>query len=166
VEAQAAGCAVVTSELGALPETVGEAGICIPGDPRTPAYQHAFVEACVALLTDDARWQAMSGRALARTAADYAWPVIAERWEGICRAALVEEPAELERIALHLAAGRAGLAQRMLTRTAKPGDVSQDAWEALAAYTDWRAGQGQAPPLEQLRHATLAFRSLRALVVG
>ena len=68
IEAQAAGCAVVTSQLGALPETVGDGGVCIPGDPRSPAYQEAFVEACVRLLRDDEAWQATSARALARAA--------------------------------------------------------------------------------------------------
>jgi glycosyltransferase involved in cell wall biosynthesis len=55
VEAQAAGCGVITSQLGALPETVGDAGVCIPGDPQSASYRRAFVEACVGLLTDDER---------------------------------------------------------------------------------------------------------------
>ncbi|MBM3818733.1 MAG: glycosyltransferase [Acidimicrobiia bacterium] len=64
-EAQAAGCAIVTSRLGALPETVGDAGICIDGGPRSAAYQQAFVDACVALLIDDERWGRVSGQAFA-----------------------------------------------------------------------------------------------------
>jgi glycosyltransferase involved in cell wall biosynthesis/tetratricopeptide (TPR) repeat protein len=91
-EAQAAGCPVVTTALGALPETVGGAGICIPGDPRSAAYQQAFVAACVSLLTDEVRWQALSGRAREQAARDYAWPAIAERWETACRAALAGKP--------------------------------------------------------------------------
>ena len=161
-EAQAAGCPVVTTALGALTETVGEAGICIPGDPRTPQYQHAFVDACVSLLTDDERWQGLSGRAVAQASAKYSWMGIAAHWETVCRAALAVEPPELDRIAVHLAAGRAGLAQRMLARTEKPGDVPPDAWAALETFTAWRAGEKQeAPALDALALVALSFKSLR-----
>ena len=53
LEAQAAGCAIVTSAFGALPETVGEGGILIGGEPGTPAYLDQFSEALDTLLTDD-----------------------------------------------------------------------------------------------------------------
>ena len=43
------------------------------------AYRQAFVDACVKLLTDTERWQAISGRALA-TASGRSWPRIAEEW--------------------------------------------------------------------------------------
>jgi glycosyltransferase involved in cell wall biosynthesis/tetratricopeptide (TPR) repeat protein len=167
-EAQAAGCAVVTSALGALPETVGDAGICIPGDPRSAAYQHAFVAACVSLLTDDDRWQAVSARALTHAAASFAWPAIAARWEATCRAALVDEPPVLERIAIHLAAGRTGLAQRMLDRetpqaSGRDGSADDDAgnWKALKAFIAWRAGHGEAPSPADLQRLAVRFRSLR-----
>ena len=161
-EAQAAGCPVVTTALGALTETVGEAGICIPGDPRTPEYQQAFVDACVSLLTDEARWEALSSRALAQASEKYSWAGIAAHWETVCRAALAVEPPELDRIAVHLAAGRAGLAQRMLARTPKPGDVPSEAWAALETFTAWRAGEKQeAPALDALALVALSFKSLR-----
>lgn len=54
LEAQAAGCPIVTSDLAALKETVGEAGFLIPGDPHTQAYQSQFIEACDTLLSDPA----------------------------------------------------------------------------------------------------------------
>ncbi|MBI4266122.1 MAG: tetratricopeptide repeat protein [Acidobacteria bacterium] len=88
MEAQAAGCAVVTSALGALPETVGDAGLCIPGDPHSAVYRRTFVDACVELLTNDDRWQALSDRALARAWTGYTWPTIAEEWDAFCRMAL------------------------------------------------------------------------------
>ncbi|HEY6360091.1 MAG TPA: glycosyltransferase, partial [Vicinamibacterales bacterium] len=106
LEAQAAGCAVVTSQLGALPETVGDGGVCIPGDPRSEAYQDAFVDACVRMLSDDEVWQATSERALARAWGGYTWAGIAAEWETFCRAALTVEPPVLERVAVHLEAGR------------------------------------------------------------
>jgi hypothetical protein len=160
-EAQAAGCPVVTSALGALPETVGQAGICIRGDPRTPGYQQAFVDACVALLTDESRWQRLSEQGRVQAAERYSWAGIAAGWEAICRAALAVEPTEVARISVHLAAGRAALAQRMLARTEKTPSVPVDAWDALESVTAWRAGQKEAPAREVLSRAALYFRSLR-----
>lgn len=160
-EAQAAGCAVVTSARGALPETVGSAGICIPGDARSGAYEDAFVEACVSLLTDDDRWQDMSEWATAQASARYSWPAIAERWETICRAALATEAPEIGRIAVHLMGGRGALAKRMLERAPRPVDVPSDAWQALASLTAWCAGDGDVPSRDRLRLLALYFPSLR-----
>jgi hypothetical protein len=161
-EAQAAGCPVVTTALGALPETVGQAGVCIPGDPRTPAYQQAFVDACVTLLIDDGRWQALSEQGQAQAAVNYTWAGIAAHWERVCRAALAVEPPEIDRLAVHLAAGRAGLAQRMLARAARPGELPEDAWDALRTFTAWRAGEHtETPPRDVLSRVALSFRTLR-----
>jgi glycosyltransferase involved in cell wall biosynthesis/tetratricopeptide (TPR) repeat protein len=160
-EAQAAGCAVVTSQLGALPETVGPGGVCIPGNPQHAVYRDAFVAACVELLRDDQRWQAMSDRARANAAANYSWPSIAAHWETLCGAALRTETPEMDRISVHLTAGRAGLAQRMLERTAQPADVPDEAWLALRTFTAWRAGAGITPSIDTLQSLSLHFPSLR-----
>ena len=79
LEAQAAGCAVVTSALGALPETVGEAGILIPGEPGSPDYIDSFVSALDKLLSSDSEWRQRSdaGR---RRAASFYWSTIAARF--------------------------------------------------------------------------------------
>jgi hypothetical protein len=164
-EAQAAGCVVVTSACGALPETVGSAGICIPGDARTPAYQDAFVHACVALLRNDDRWRTMSASARARASARYSWPAIAARWEAVCRAARAGEPPEVARIAVHLAAGRAGLARRMIEATARPADVPFDVWQALASFAGWCDAKEDAPSRDRLGLLALHFPSLRRGVV-
>ena len=66
-----------------------------------------------------------------------------------------------ERIAFHLAAGRASLAQKMLQRETAPAGVPADAWAALQAFTAWRAGSGDAPSEEGLQLIALHFRSLR-----
>ena len=160
-EAQAAGCAVVTSALGALPETVGDAGVCIPGDSRSAAYQDMFVAECIDLLTNDARWQATSERARSRAATQFAWPAIAEHWESVCFSGLAVEPPEMERIAVHLANDRAGLAQRMLARTAKPETIATETWDALHAVVAWRAGATSAPPLAAQQRVVQQFRSVR-----
>jgi tetratricopeptide (TPR) repeat protein len=161
VEAQAAGCPVLTTALGALPETVGSGGICLPGDPRTPAYQHAFVETCAALLTDDGRWLALSTEAADRAWRQYTWPGVAGDWERFCRAALASRDIPLvDRVAAHLSAGRATLALRMLEREPPPAGVPAAAWEGLRQVATHRAGG--APPAEQaLRLVALTFPSIR-----
>lgn len=88
LEAQAAGVVVVTSRLGALPETVGEAGICLDGDPHTDSYKARFVNACVRLLTDDEAWQRASERGRTRAWSEFSWPMIASSWEAQMRSAL------------------------------------------------------------------------------
>ena len=160
-EAQAAGCAVVTSDLGALAETVGPGGDCIPGTPQQAAYRERFVHACVALLRDDEYWQAVSERARAHAAAKFAWPDIAAHWESTCVAALRADAPEFERVVVHLAGGRAALAQKMLARTARPHDVIAEAWDALLAFTAWQAGTGVMPPIERLQMVALHFPTLR-----
>ncbi|HVC21296.1 MAG TPA: glycosyltransferase [Vicinamibacterales bacterium] len=163
MEAQAAGCAVVTSALGALPETVGDAGICIPGDPHSAAYGEAFVQACLRLLKDDDVWLAASRRALTRAWEGYTWPAIAAGWEGLCRAALVGDGLVISRIATHLAADRAGLAVKILQREACPAGTPPEAWDALRALAAWRAGEGARPSSASLRAVALAFTPIRRL---
>ncbi len=82
IEAQAAGAPVVTSRLGALPETVadGVTGLCIPGDSRSPAYQRAFIEKTVNLLKNRKRLTEMSMAARSRAFERYPWSRIAEDW--------------------------------------------------------------------------------------
>jgi len=161
VEAQASGCAIVTSALGALPETVGDGGVCIPGNPQSAEYQQAFVDACVALLTDDDRWQAMSERALVRAWTHYTWARIAEEWDALLRSESAAEPAVVTRVAVHLAAGRAMLAHRMLKAEAAPSTVPPDVWETLLALAAWQAGDGAAPAGDSLRRVARQFRSFR-----
>ena len=73
MEAQAAGCAVVTSGLGALPETVGEAGVIVSETPGTPAYERAFVEAVDRLLRDDALIGRLSANGRRRAENELGW---------------------------------------------------------------------------------------------
>lgn len=62
MEAQAAGCPVITSDLASLKETVGNAGILIPGDPRTASYKQKFADACERLLSDSHLFHEISQR--------------------------------------------------------------------------------------------------------
>jgi glycosyltransferase involved in cell wall biosynthesis len=67
LEAMALGVPVVTSDRGALPEVVGEAGLVVDAEDR-----RALADAIQAVLTDPDRANAMSARGLAR-AAGFSW---------------------------------------------------------------------------------------------
>ena len=84
MEAMAAGCVVLSSHLGALPETVGEAGILIPGRPGQGDYDSEFISAADRLLSDDALWgrYSVAGRQRAQT---YSWAQVAESFEAFLR---------------------------------------------------------------------------------
>jgi glycosyltransferase involved in cell wall biosynthesis len=67
LEAMAAGCVPVTSARGALPETIGDAGILLDGDPTSAAYGDTFVTCVSELLRDDDLWLRYHRRALERS---------------------------------------------------------------------------------------------------
>jgi glycosyltransferase involved in cell wall biosynthesis len=81
LEAQAAGCPVITSNLGALKETVGDGGIVIFGEPGSRQYNHDFIEAAERLLTDQECWWRFSNRAQQRIRENYSWERVADRFE-------------------------------------------------------------------------------------
>lgn len=53
MEAQAGGCVVVTTDLAALKETVGEEGLLVEGLPSSPEYIEKFIDKCGQVLSDD-----------------------------------------------------------------------------------------------------------------
>ncbi len=87
MEALAAGCAVLTSALGALPETLGGRGTLI--DPRDPAYVAKFVEAAVELLEAQRREpgaeESRRRQQVDWARATYDWPTRAREWDGWLR---------------------------------------------------------------------------------
>jgi hypothetical protein len=103
----------------------------------------------------------MSARALARAWTDYTYTQIAEEWTMRLRAALAAEPPVVARVAAHLSAGRVGLAQRMLKSDVPGATRPVAAWDALRAFIAWRAGEGDVPSQDALRHMALHFPSLR-----
>jgi GT2 family glycosyltransferase/glycosyltransferase involved in cell wall biosynthesis/tetratricopeptide (TPR) repeat protein len=78
-EAMAAGLPVITTDLAALNTTVRGAGLLLPGDPRSEAYQDRFVEFVVAVLTDNAMWTRASEDSK-RCAQKFSWDGIADEW--------------------------------------------------------------------------------------
>ncbi|MFN8390707.1 MAG: glycosyltransferase family 4 protein [Bdellovibrionota bacterium] len=81
LEAQAAGCPVVASANSALPETVGEGGFVIDGEPGSATYSQKFLEAVDTLVSDTAAWQRFSRAARRRIEATYTWGNVADRFE-------------------------------------------------------------------------------------
>lgn len=79
MEAQACGLPIVTSAVGALPETVAQgAGVLIEGTPEDDGYVERFVEAVLSLQDHDkARACGDRGRAHART---LDWGGVASQW--------------------------------------------------------------------------------------
>lgn len=73
MEAKAAGCAVVTSKKGALPETVGRGGVLIGGEPGEEGYDAAFVEAVVTYLSDDPLFWGVSEANRQEAVAELGW---------------------------------------------------------------------------------------------
>jgi glycosyltransferase involved in cell wall biosynthesis len=88
LEAQAAGCAIVSSALGAMPESVGDAGILITDAPGSPEYTRNFVDAVDRLLSDDSAWARLSQAGLSR-AEGFEWAAIAQRLSDLLEAGLV-----------------------------------------------------------------------------
>jgi glycosyltransferase involved in cell wall biosynthesis len=88
MEAQAAGCAIVTSSRAALPETVGQAGILIEGVPGSVDFETQFVGATDRLLTDEPLFRACSEEGRRRARESFDWNVVAERFDNFLTAEL------------------------------------------------------------------------------
>lgn len=80
MEAQAAGCVVITSELGALPETVGDAGVLVKGRPGSNEYLANFISELDYILSNQSLQEELSIRARNR-ANTYSWDTIAKEFE-------------------------------------------------------------------------------------
>lgn len=82
LEAQAAGCPVITSNRGAMPESIrdGETGILINGDPHSREYKEKFIKETVSLLKDPSRMKRMSESAKRFIRDNYTWELIAKEW--------------------------------------------------------------------------------------
>lgn len=79
LQAQAGGCAIVTSDLASLPETVGKAGLLIRGTPGKGTYLQKFVDACDRILSDEVFFQELSKNAIDQTK-DLDWSTIAQKF--------------------------------------------------------------------------------------
>ncbi|MEW6327166.1 MAG: tetratricopeptide repeat protein [Thermodesulfobacteriota bacterium] len=80
IEAMAAGVPIVTTALGALPETVGDCGILIEGDAHSQIYKEKFVDAVCDLLINREKWARLSAKGRERALEFYSWKTIAGEW--------------------------------------------------------------------------------------
>lgn len=81
MEAMAAGVPVVTTSLGALPETLAAGGIRIDGEPQSEIYKSRFVDEVCNILTDAERWQELSRQGRNWIYENNRWDTIAKEWE-------------------------------------------------------------------------------------
>jgi len=78
LEAQAAGCAIVSSNLGALPETTIGSSLLVNLESDLGVYCKNFAAACLSILTDPMRWQAMSNAGISKRT-ELSWGAVARR---------------------------------------------------------------------------------------
>jgi len=77
-ESQTAGTPVITTKLGALPETVKEGcGVLIDGEPYSEEYKQKFIDAAVELLTNNKQWNKMHKECLKH---DFSWRSRIKEW--------------------------------------------------------------------------------------
>jgi glycosyltransferase involved in cell wall biosynthesis len=91
IEAQAAGCAIVSSHRAALPETVAGAGLLIAGLPGTQQYEDQFVDAVDRLLRDDELFSNCSAAGRRRALEQLNWTAVAARFAGFAANALTAQ---------------------------------------------------------------------------
>ncbi|WP_250462773.1 glycosyltransferase family 4 protein [Microbulbifer litoralis] len=86
-EAMACGVPVISSDGGALPEVVGDAGVVVPAG-NSGALAHALAE----LLADEPRCTALGEKGRARIERHFSWRLAADRLVAYYRRILGEEP--------------------------------------------------------------------------
>lgn len=75
MEALSAGCAVITSDISGCPETVGEAGICVP-----PADTPLLKVSIKKLIDDHVYRESLMKAGRARAIREFSWPAIAQAY--------------------------------------------------------------------------------------
>ncbi len=83
LEAQAGGCPIVSSALGALPEIVGDAGILINEKVGSQAYMDKFITATLNLISNDELWSKLSLNGKMRAQKYFSYDLMVERFEKV-----------------------------------------------------------------------------------
>lgn len=81
LEAQAAGCPVVTNNISGLTESVGNCGVLMEGQIGSQAYLVSCYHVLDELLSNDAKWQELSKLCLEKAKAELGWGKVADRFE-------------------------------------------------------------------------------------
>ncbi|MDR0355702.1 MAG: glycosyltransferase family 4 protein [Deltaproteobacteria bacterium] len=88
LEAQAVGTAVLASDSFALSESVVMSEFKVPGRPLSMAYQNAYVDKALKLLSDEKYREDLAMTAKTKIRSRYGWDVIAGEWLRIFELAL------------------------------------------------------------------------------
>lgn len=132
MEAMACGLPFLSTDCGALRETVGEAGVLVPGkdgpgwSAAEPATVEALVNAAFRLLSDRDRWRRASEAGKAR-AAGLGWDAVAARLVEEACAVMAAESADPYRLAKHFVRRQdIDAAREVIRRHAGAGDARLD----------------------------------------
>ena len=103
MESQMCGIPMITSHIGALPETLcNEGNILVYGDYKNePEYNEEFVERTYELLNDPDRIKEMQTKCFAK-AQEYKWSDLAQEWDNLFHEIFAEKTANKERLVKHL----------------------------------------------------------------
>ena len=82
MECMAAGCVPVTSRTGALPETIGDAGLLVDGDTYSESWDEFFVSVLRGAIVSPEARAVYSQRGIERAKA-YTWDEAFSRWESL-----------------------------------------------------------------------------------
>ncbi|MEE9584734.1 MAG: glycosyltransferase [Candidatus Brocadiales bacterium] len=97
VEAMCAGLIPVTSQLGALPEVLGDVGWQIPGHAGSFAYRKAWTDAALASLMDLETKVSIHKKALAR-GPQWSWDASYQKWSKLVAEVVNEDPVRRQRV--------------------------------------------------------------------
>ena len=82
MEAMAGGAVPVTSTWGALPETIGDAGLLVPGQPDAAYWQEMWVESLIGCLTSPQIQWVLRAKARQR-AFEFTWDLAYAKWKQV-----------------------------------------------------------------------------------
>jgi glycosyltransferase involved in cell wall biosynthesis/2-polyprenyl-3-methyl-5-hydroxy-6-metoxy-1,4-benzoquinol methylase len=122
MEAQAAGLPILTTDRGALPETVGQAGVLIK---PTPGVEDAFVAAILELTNSPEIWEGYSRAGRERSRA-MDWSLIAAEWEFFVLDTFRGRTRDKVRLARHFLETSDVMAARRLAESHGPPEIEPE----------------------------------------
>ncbi len=146
MEAQAAGLPILATDRGALPETVGEAGVLIK---PTPGVEDAFVAAVLELTNTPEVWERCSRAGRERSRA-MDWSLIAAEWDGFLLQTFQGRTRDKVRLARHFLETSDVMAARRLAKSHDLTEVQAEIERQAGAVL----GDGNTAPAYEAVHAS------------